>query len=161
MLLKLSHVGPHTVDGPVDLARVSFERCSELSVQIIEPVALALQALDHVGHAGQGRFDRRGLTPQYDLGGCECIGGVPGRGFRGSGDHTGHALGAAGVNEAIYALLMMENNFIAASANITQLDPAAAGMPIIQTRRDNVTLNTVLSNSFGFGGTNACLVFQR
>ena len=74
---------------------------------------------------------------------------------------TGHALGAAGVNEAIYALLMMENNFIAASANITQLDPAAAGMPIVQTRRDNVTLNTVLSNSFGFGGTNACLVFQR
>ena len=74
---------------------------------------------------------------------------------------TGHALGAAGVNEAIYALLMMENNFIAASANITQLDPAATGMPIVQTRRDNVTLNTVLSNSFGFGGTNACLVFQR
>ena len=74
---------------------------------------------------------------------------------------TGHALGAAGVNEAIYALLMMENNFIAASANITQLDPAAAGMPIALTRRDNITLNTVLSNSFGFGGTNACLVFQR
>ena len=74
---------------------------------------------------------------------------------------TGHALGAAGVNEAIYTLLMMENNFIAASANITQLDPAAVGMPIVQTRRDQVTLNTVLSNSFGFGGTNACLVFQR
>ena len=74
---------------------------------------------------------------------------------------TGHALGAAGVNEAIYALLMMENNFIAASANITQLDPAATGLPIVQTRRDNVILNTVLSNSFGFGGTNACLVFQR
>ncbi len=74
---------------------------------------------------------------------------------------TGHALGAAGVNEAIYSLLMMENNFIAASANITQLDPAAEGLPIVRQRRDNVTLNTVLSNSFGFGGTNACLVFQR
>lgn len=74
---------------------------------------------------------------------------------------TGHALGAAGVNEAIYSLIMMENNFIAASANITQLDPAAEGMPIVRQRRDNVTLNTVLSNSFGFGGTNACLVFQR
>jgi 3-oxoacyl-[acyl-carrier-protein] synthase I len=74
---------------------------------------------------------------------------------------TGHALGAAGVNEAIYSLLMMENNFIAASANITQLDPVAEGMPIVRERRDNVTLNTILSNSFGFGGTNACLVFQR
>ena len=74
---------------------------------------------------------------------------------------TGHALGAAGVNEAIYSLLMMENNFIAASANITQLDPAAEGLPIVRQRRDNVMLNTVLSNSFGFGGTNACLVFQR
>ena len=74
---------------------------------------------------------------------------------------TGHALGAAGVNEAIYTLLMMENNFIAASANITQLDPAAEGMPIVRERRDNVTINTALSNSFGFGGTNACLVFQR
>ena len=74
---------------------------------------------------------------------------------------TGHALGAAGVNEAIYSLIMMENNFIAASANITQLDPAAEGLTIVRERRDNVTLNTVLSNSFGFGGTNACLVFQR
>ena len=74
---------------------------------------------------------------------------------------TGHALGAAGVNEAIYSLIMMENNFIAASANITQLDPAAEGLPIVRQRRDNATLNTVLSNSFGFGGTNACLVFQR
>ncbi len=74
---------------------------------------------------------------------------------------TGHALGAAGANEAIYALLMMEANFICASANISVLDPAAEGMPIARQRIDNVTLNTVLSNSFGFGGTNACLVFQR
>jgi 3-oxoacyl-[acyl-carrier-protein] synthase-1 len=74
---------------------------------------------------------------------------------------TGHALGAAGVNEAIYSLLMMEENFLSASANITQLDPAAEGIPIVRERRDNVTLNTIMSNSFGFGGTNATLVFER
>ena len=74
---------------------------------------------------------------------------------------TGHALGAAGVHEAIYSLLMQEHQFIAASANIEQLDPAAEGMPIVRERRDKVILNTVMSNSFGFGGTNATLVFQR
>lgn len=74
---------------------------------------------------------------------------------------TGHALGAAGVNEAIYSLLMMEENFLSASANISDLDPGAAGIPIVSEYRDNVTLNTVMSNSFGFGGTNATLIFQR
>ncbi len=74
---------------------------------------------------------------------------------------TGHALGAAGVNEAIYSLLMMEENFLSASANITQLDPGAEGIPIVRERQDNITLNTIMSNSFGFGGTNATLVFQR
>jgi 3-oxoacyl-[acyl-carrier-protein] synthase-1 len=74
---------------------------------------------------------------------------------------TGHALGAAGVNEAIYSLLMLEQDFICESANIEQLDPAADGMPIARQRKDNANLNTVMSNSFGFGGTNACLVFQR
>jgi 3-oxoacyl-[acyl-carrier-protein] synthase-1 len=74
---------------------------------------------------------------------------------------TGHALGAAGVNEAIYSLLMMESNFISASANITELDPAAENMPIARQCISDITLNTVLSNSFGFGGTNASLVFQR
>lgn len=74
---------------------------------------------------------------------------------------TGHALGAAGVNEAIYCLLMQNHNFIAASANIETLDPRAEGMPIVRERRDNVSLDTVMSNSFGFGGTNASLVFQR
>jgi 3-oxoacyl-[acyl-carrier-protein] synthase I len=74
---------------------------------------------------------------------------------------TGHALGAAGVNEAIYSLLMMENDFISASANVENPDPAAAGMPVVLERRDNVRLNAVLSNSFGFGGTNACLVLRR
>ena len=74
---------------------------------------------------------------------------------------TGHALGAAGVNEAIYSLLMMKENFLSASANITQLDPDATGIPIVRERMDNVTLNTIMSNSFGFGGTNATLIFQR
>ena len=74
---------------------------------------------------------------------------------------TGHALGAAGVNEAIYTLLMMENNFIAASANIENLDLAAAGLPIVLNRIDNIQIQTAMSNSFGFGGTNATLTFSR
>lgn len=74
---------------------------------------------------------------------------------------SGHSLGAAGAHEAIYSLLMMEGNFIAASANIEKLDPEAEGMPIALTRKDDVRLDCVMSNSFGFGGTNACLVFER
>ena len=74
---------------------------------------------------------------------------------------TGHALGAAGVNEAIFSLLMLENRFVPASANIDELDPEAAGMPIVREREDDVELNCVVSNSFGFGGTNASLAFKR
>ena len=74
---------------------------------------------------------------------------------------SGHALGAAGVNEAIYTLLMMENNFIAASANIETLDPAAEGLNIVRQRIDNANIQTAVSNSFGFGGTNATLTFSR
>ena len=74
---------------------------------------------------------------------------------------TGHSLGATGVHEAIYCLLMMRENFISASANIDELDPGAEGMPIALARQDNVPLNCVLSNSFGFGGTNATLAFKR
>ncbi len=73
---------------------------------------------------------------------------------------SGHSLGAAGVHEAIYSLIMMENNFISASANITELDAGANGIPIVRERIDK-SLNTIMSNSFGFGGTNASLVFQR
>jgi 3-oxoacyl-[acyl-carrier-protein] synthase I len=74
---------------------------------------------------------------------------------------TGHSLGAAGAQEAIYSLLMMNNGFICESANIKNLDPSFADMPIVQARQDNVTLGCVLSNSFGFGGTNASIVFKR
>jgi 3-oxoacyl-[acyl-carrier-protein] synthase-1 len=74
---------------------------------------------------------------------------------------TGHSLGATGVQEAIYSLLMMQNGFICESANITELDPAFADMPIVRKRIDNAKLGAVLSNSFGFGGTNATLVFKR
>jgi len=74
---------------------------------------------------------------------------------------TGHSLGGAGVHEAIYSLLMMNNGFICESANIENLDPEVADMPIVRKREDNVPINAVMSNSFGFGGTNATLVFRR
>ena len=74
---------------------------------------------------------------------------------------TGHSLGATGVQECIYSLLMMHNRFICESANIETLDPDFADMPILRERRDNVDLGVVLSNSFGFGGTNATLVFKH
>jgi len=74
---------------------------------------------------------------------------------------TGHSLGAAGVQESIYGLLMMQERFIGESAHITELDPEFEGVPIVRKRIDNAKIDTVLSNSFGFGGTNATLVFQR
>src|SRR5271155_4990645 len=105
-------------------------------------------------------------TPIGDLKEIEAI-----RGVFGSGDKcppisatkslTGHSQGATGVHEAIYSLLMMNNGFICESANIETLDPAFADMPIVRSRRDDVTLGCVLSNSFGFGGTNACIVLKH
>jgi 3-oxoacyl-[acyl-carrier-protein] synthase-1 len=74
---------------------------------------------------------------------------------------TGHSLGATGVQEAIYCLLMMKNGFICESANIEELDPEFADIPIVRQRRDNVDVNVAISNSFGFGGTNATLALQR
>ena len=74
---------------------------------------------------------------------------------------TGHSLGAAGVHEAIYSLLQMQNGFIAESAHIDEIDPELASDNIVRKRIDNTSLNTAMSNSFGFGGTNATLVFQR
>ncbi|MEO6607305.1 MAG: beta-ketoacyl-ACP synthase I [Aestuariivirga sp.] len=74
---------------------------------------------------------------------------------------TGHSLGATGVQEAIYCLLMMKNGFMAESANIEELDPEFADIPILRKRVDNAKIDTVMSNSFGFGGTNATLIMQR
>lgn len=74
---------------------------------------------------------------------------------------AGHSLGASGAQEAIYSLLMMKNNFIQASANIENIDEAAIDMPIVTQRKDDVELKTIMSNNFGFGGTNACLVMQK
>jgi 3-oxoacyl-[acyl-carrier-protein] synthase-1 len=74
---------------------------------------------------------------------------------------TGHSLGATGVQEAIYSLLMLGNDFVCESAHIEELDPAVADMNIVRKRIDNAGLNTVLSNSFGFGGTNATILMKR
>ena len=74
---------------------------------------------------------------------------------------TGHSLGAAGVHEAVYSILQMQNGFIAESANIDEIDPEVADAPIVRSRIDNAKLATVMSNSFGFGGTNATLIFER
>lgn len=74
---------------------------------------------------------------------------------------SGHALGAAGVHEAVYSLLMQENRFIAASANITELDEGAVGVPIVREKMEDVDIKTIMSNSFGFGGTNATLIFRK
>jgi 3-oxoacyl-[acyl-carrier-protein] synthase I len=74
---------------------------------------------------------------------------------------TGHSLGAAGVHEAIYSLLQMKHGFICESANIEELDPELGDANIVRKRIDNAKIETAMSNSFGFGGTNATLVFQR
>ena len=74
---------------------------------------------------------------------------------------TGHGLGAAGSNESIYSLLMLENDFVAKSINISEIDPDAKDMPIAREKIDNPKLKTVMSNSFGFGGTNASIVFKK
>jgi len=81
--------------------------------------------------------------------------------FSSSKSLCGHSLGAAGVQEAIHCLLMLEQDFMAGSANITKLDEKAAGLPVLLQTRNQAGLNTVMSNNFGFGGTNASLVFQR
>ena len=144
-----------TSDG-LDMVAPSGEgaaRCMQMALRNVGP------RVDYINpHATS--------TPVGDLKEIEAI-----RAVFGSGDScppisatkslTGHSQGATGVHEAIYSILMMKHRFIAASANIDNLDPAFADMPIIQARRDDVDLGVVLSNSFGFGGTNAALVFKH
>jgi len=144
-----------TSDG-ADMVAPSGEgaaRCMRMALRDVKP------RVDYINpHATS--------TPIGDLKEIEAI-----REVFGSGDKcppiaatkslTGHSQGATGVHEAIYSLLMMNNGFICESANIENLDPAFADMPILRERRDGVTLGCVLSNSFGFGGTNACIVFKH
>ena len=124
---------------------------------------LALQGIEHVDYVNTHGTS----TPVGDTKELEAIRAVFGDSAYGkmpaiasTKSLSGHALGAAGVNEAIYTLIMMENNFIAASANIETLDPAAEGLPIATQRIDNVKIVTAMSNSFGFGGTNATLTLS-
>jgi 3-oxoacyl-[acyl-carrier-protein] synthase-1 len=126
-------------------------------------MTLALQGIDHVDYMNTHGTS----TPVGDVKELEAIRAVFGDNKYGPMPHiastkslSGHALGAAGVNEAIYSLIMMENKFIAPSVNIDELDPLAKDLPIVTKRIDNVEVKTAISNSFGFGGTNACLVFS-
>ncbi len=104
-------------------------------------------------------------TPVGDVVEVEAIRNIFGRGetppIASTKSLTGHSLGATSVHEAIYSMIMMQNDFIAASANITELDPRLDAGEIVQTRMDGVSLDTVLSNSFGFGGTNSTLIFSK
>ncbi|MFM7482546.1 MAG: beta-ketoacyl-ACP synthase I [Candidatus Methylopumilus sp.] len=129
------------------------QRCMELALQGIDQV-------DYMNTHGTS-------TPAGDVKELEAIRAVFADNKYGPMPHiastkslSGHALGAAGVNEAIYSLIMMENKFIAPSVNIEELDPLAKDLPIVTKRIDNIEVKTVISNSFGFGGTNACLVFS-
>ncbi|MFT6289015.1 MAG: 3-oxoacyl-[acyl-carrier-protein] synthase-1 [Alcanivorax sp.] len=120
-----------TVKGPVDYINAHGTSTPAGDMQELKAARAAYENLDHIPVIGSTK------------------------------SLSGHSLGAAGVQEAIYSLLMQQNNFIAASANIDNLDPDAEGLPIAVTRHDDVDLQRVMSNSFGFGGTNASLVFQK
>ena len=142
-----------TSDG-VDMVAPSGEgavRCMKMATEHLE------QPLDYINTHGTS-------TPVGDTRELEAIRETFGDDIppiSSSKSLAGHSLGASGVQEAIYSLLMVENNFIQASANIDNLDEAAKDMPIVTETKDNVELNTVMSNNFGFGGTNACLVLQK
>jgi 3-oxoacyl-[acyl-carrier-protein] synthase-1 len=144
-----------TSDG-ADMVAPSGEgaaRCMRIALKDVKP------PVDYINpHATS--------TPIGDLKEIEAIRDVFGAGEKcppisATKSLTGHSQGATGVHEAIYSLLMMNNGFICESANIENIDPAFADMPILRERRDHVTLGCVLSNSFGFGGTNASLVFKH
>jgi 3-oxoacyl-[acyl-carrier-protein] synthase I len=142
-----------TSDG-YDMVAPSGEgamRCMKLALETVKP------PIDYINpHATS--------TPIGDLKEIEAIREVFGSkcpAISATKSLTGHSLGAAGAQEAIYSLLMMNSGFICESANIKTLDPAFADMPIQRERKDNVMLGAVLSNSFGFGGTNASVAFKR
>ena len=126
---------------------------------------LAMQGMDGKGVGKVDYINPHGTaTPVGDQKEIEAVRAVFGKdipAISSTKSLTGHSLGAAGVQEAIYSLLMMQNGFICESANIENIDPAMADMPIVRERQDNVKLGCVLSNSFGFGGTNASVVLKR
>ena len=144
-----------TSDG-ADMVAPSGEgavRCMKMALAAVKPPVDYINPARHLdadrrpqGNRGDPRSFRRGDK-------CPPISATK--------SLTGHSQGATGVHEAIYSLLMMNNGFICESANIENLDPAFADMPILRERRDDVTLGCVLSNSFGFGGTNASIVFKH
>jgi len=142
-----------TSDG-VDMVAPSGEgaiRCMKMATEHLE------QPLDYINTHGTS-------TPVGDTKELEAIRDTFGDKIppiSSSKSLAGHSLGASGVQETIYSLLMLENNFIQASANIENMDEAARDMPIVTETKNNVELNTVMSNNFGFGGTNACLVVQK
>ena len=142
-----------TSDG-ADMVAPSGEgavRCMNMALETVN------DPIDYINPHGTS-------TPIGDLKEIEAIREVFGEKsppISGTKSLTGHSLGATGVQEAIYSLMMMNNDFICESAHITELDPAFADMNIVRKRIDGVKLNTVLSNSFGFGGTNATLAMQR
>ena len=122
-----------------------------------QAIATASLPIDYINTHGTS-------TPVGDIAELEAIREVFGENvppLSSSKSLCGHSLGAAGVQEAIHCLLMLENDFMAASANVTELDPKADGLPVLLKSQENAGLNTVMSNNFGFGGTNACIVFQR
>jgi len=122
-----------------------------------QAIATVAQPIDYINTHGTS-------TPLGDIAELNAIRLVFGDkvpAFSSSKSLCGHSLGAAGVQEAIHCLLMMEHNFMAGSVNITNLDEKATGLPVLLKTREHANLNTVMSNNFGFGGTNASLVFQR
>ena len=126
-------------------------RCMQLATSTVEA------PIDYINTHGTS-------TPVGDTKELEAIKEVFGEKvprFSSSKSMCGHSLGATGVNEAIHCMLMLESDFIAPSINVVDLDPAAEGMPLVTERADNAGIKTVMSNSFGFGGTNATLVLQR
>ncbi len=131
------------------------ERCMKLALKGFD--GKGLPKVDYINPHGTG-------TPVGDSKEIDAIRAVFGKNvpaISSTKSLTGHSLGAIGVQEAIFSLLMMNNGFICESANIEELDPAFADMPIALSRIDNADLNCVMSNSFGFGGTNATLIFCR
>jgi 3-oxoacyl-[acyl-carrier-protein] synthase-1 len=146
-----------TSDG-FDMVAPSGEgaiRCMQKALEGIDGKGVGLP-IDYINPHGTG-------TPVGDAKEIEAIRTVFGNAvppISSTKSLTGHSLGAIGVQEAIFSLLMMNNGFIAESANIEEIDPAFTDVPIVRERTDK-TLNCVLSNSFGFGGTNATLVFRR